>query len=212
MAVDVVLIPLLKSCSDSVIIRLLVFQTRKALLHWVDVLLLMLGFLLGLDLFALQVFVVDLAQELAFEERVELEVQAFADEAHLDAVALGEVEILALLVGGEGDDAITTMPQGWCVFFAYVDVDVPRETGSMLVTLLESLSPFNYILYADVVFSLVPGRKPREVLRFHSTISVILVDLDEIIALLIVILDIFKRRIEEAFLRPIDMHYSSILA
>lgn len=77
MVVEVVLIPLLEIRIDSVIIRLLVFQTRKSLLHWINILFLMLGFLLGLDLFTLQVFVVDLAQELALEERVELEIQAF---------------------------------------------------------------------------------------------------------------------------------------
>lgn len=79
MAVEIVLIPFLEISINSIVIGLLVFQTRKAFFHWVDVLLLMLGFLLGLDLFALEVFVVDLAQELAFEERVELEVQAITD-------------------------------------------------------------------------------------------------------------------------------------
>lgn len=79
MVVEVVLIPFLEISINSIVIRFLVFKARKAFFHWVDVLLLMLGFLLGLDLFALEVFVVDLAQELAFEERVELEVQAITD-------------------------------------------------------------------------------------------------------------------------------------
>lgn len=74
MVVEIVLIPFLEISINSIVIGFLVFQTRKAFFHWVDVLLLMLSFLLGLDLFALEVFVVDLAQELALEERVKLEV------------------------------------------------------------------------------------------------------------------------------------------
>lgn len=74
MVVEVVLITLLEISIDPLVIGLLVLQASKALLHRVDVLLLMLGFLLGLNLFAFEVFVVDLAQQLALEERVELEV------------------------------------------------------------------------------------------------------------------------------------------
>lgn len=74
MIVEVVFVALFKISIDPVITRVLVFETRKAFLHRVDVLLLALGFLLGLDLFALEVLVIDLPQQLALEERVELKI------------------------------------------------------------------------------------------------------------------------------------------
>lgn len=119
---------------------------------------------------------------------------------------------MAFFIGGESDHAVATMPQGRRVLFADVDIDVPRKTGTMLVTLLEPFCPVDDVLNADIVFSLVPGRKAREVLRLYSAISVVLVDPDEIVALLIVTLHVFERRIEEAFLRPIDVQHSSVFA
>ena len=74
MVVEVVFVALFEISIDPVIARVLVFETRKAFLHRVDVLLLALCFLLGLDFFALEVLVVDLPQQLALGERVELKI------------------------------------------------------------------------------------------------------------------------------------------
>ena len=119
---------------------------------------------------------------------------------------------MAFFVSGESNHAVATMPQGRRVLFADVDIDVPCKTGTMLVALLEPFCPVDDVLNADIVFSLVPGRKAREVLRLYSAISVVLVDPDEIIALLIVTLHVFERRIEESFLWPIDVQHPSVFA
>lgn len=95
------------------------------------------------------------------------------------------------------------------VLLANENIDRLCETASVLIGFFKLFSSIQDIVFFSLVLVDSPDLNVWIVLRLNSAIRVVLVDEDQLSAVLVELFDLFKRRIDRCLQGPIYVHHST---
>ncbi len=122
---------------------------------------------------------------------------------------LRKIVVLALLAGSVCDNTIPSILEDQLMLFSCININISRKASSILVALFHVVNLIEYVVNLSLILVYTPYLLIGVVLRFDATIDFILVNFDQLIAILVKLLDICDCRIHKGFNGPIHMQYST---